>query len=330
MERKRFDLDKLKKIIGRFPKLYLFLSSISGMIDYRHNRRMIYKQSIQDFVVWQYRRYFKKKLDLSNPQSFNEKMMWLKAYWFDENAIICSDKNSVRSFVEDKGYGHILIKQIALFDSPSEIDLSKLPDRFVLKPTHDSGHVIFCNEKSAFDIKKAQRRLKKWLKIDYEYMGGEWVYHSNSKKIVCEEFLEDKEAGELFDYKFFCFNGEPELVFFVSDRAKHAKSDFYDLNWNLMDFRWIYEPSGKLHPKPKLLDEMIHIARVLSKGFPFVRVDLYEVSGRIYFGEMTFFHGGGCGWFKPDSIDYDLGRKIELPKPGTPWGKIISCKADSR
>ncbi len=129
-------------------------------------------------------------------------------------------------------------------------------------------------------------------------MSGEWPYHSE-KYIVCEKYLEDKKAEELLDYKIFCFNGKPELIFFVSDRVHHARSDFYDLEWNILPFRWEYEPSGKIFPKPSKLEDMIAYAKILSEGFPFVRVDFYQIDGKVYFGELTFFHWGGLEIFNP-------------------------------
>lgn len=260
--------------------------------------------------------------DFENPQSFNEKMNWLKLYYYDENIAECCDKNRVRDYVKNKGLEDLLIPQIGVFKTAEEIDFEKLPDKFVLKPSHDSGHTIICNDKNNLNIKDACKRLDHWLKTDYVWSAFEWCYHNDNPVIVCETLLEDNNVDEIYDYKFFCFNGEPQYIFFVSDRKHHAKSDFYDMNWKRQtDFRWMYEPSGIDHPMPVNFEKMKEYARILSKDFPFVRVDFYEVNGKVYFGEMTFFHGGGYGWFEPREYDYKLGHMLNLPSKSevNPW-----------
>lgn len=260
--------------------------------------------------------------NFDNPTTFNDKIQWLKLYWYDERLIQCCDKNMVRNYVKEKGLQHILVPQIAVYKNADEIDLANLPEKFVLKPSHDSGHTYICTDKHTFKVKKVKKELSKWLGYDYAFRGMEWSYHNNHPTIVCEELLEpDKESGELYDYKFFCFSGEPKYIFFVSDRQNEAKSDFYDLEWKLQDFRWYYEPSGKIHKKPDCFEKMIEYARILSSDFPFVRVDFYESNGKVFFGELTFFHGSGYGWFRPETWDKTFGSMIELPEKSSinPW-----------
>lgn len=273
-----------------------------------------------------YRQAMQKAPDgLLNPLLFNEKLNWLKLHWYDPRAIVCSNKFAVRSYVRELGLGDILINLCGQgeYNSFDEIDFSELPDRFVLKPTHDSGHCLICRDKSHFDIKLAKKNFEYWLKVDYCYMAGEWPYHSEKPTIICEDLLEDCENGELFDYKFFCFNGIPEMIFLYSNRVNQLKCDIYNLNWEKQDYRYKPEPSGKIFPRPKKLDDMIRYAGILSKGFPFVRVDFYEVAGRVYFGEMTFFHGGGRNRFFPEVLDRHFGNKIILPDEiHDPW-KIL-------
>lgn len=305
----------LQRVLSK-PYFYLF---------YFRNKRTIEK-SPETFISSFYKLNFNRDLNLSNPKTFSEKLNWMKLYWYDERALICSDKYTVREYVKSKGLGTILNELYAVYDSPKEIDIRKLPAQFVLKATHDSGHVFICTDKNTFDIKKVKKQLRRILNFDYEYFGGEWPYASNHKKIICEKYLEDKNAGELFDYKFFCFNGKPEMIFFCSDRANRTKSDFYDLDWNLLPFRENFEPSGKVYPKPSQLTQMIEYARLLAEGFPFVRVDFYQVEERIIFGELTFFHGAGTAWFKPETIDQDLGDKIVLPNKTKPWEIIKSIE----
>ena len=306
------------------PNLY---KSIVAGLDYKRylrNRNWARSGHPELIIKDMYKKAFGVSPNLDHPETFNEKLQWLKLYWYDERATICSNKHLVRSYVQEKGLGHTLIKQYGVYHSASEIDFDKLPDRFVLKPSHDSGHVLFCLDKKTFDREEAVHKLDKWMKIDYEYMSGEWPYHGE-KFIVCEEFLEDNKAGELLDYKFFCFSGEPYLCFFCSDRKNHVKSDFYDMDWQKQDFRWYYEPSGKTFEKPTSFEEMKDYARILSEGFPFVRVDFYEVQGKVYFGELTFFHGGGLGWFQPKEIDKQLGDMICLPDKAVPGPWAFAC-----
>mgnify|MGYP000903546619 CR=1 FL=1 len=291
--------------------------------NYKYMRALITNQSPEAGIRSIWGKHMKYPLNLDNPKTFNEKLQWLKLNWYDERATICSNKHLVREYVKKKGLEHTLVEQLGVYMNPNEIDFKALPDRFVLKPSHDSGHTIICTDKSKLSIGKVKEKLWKWLSIDYEYMSGEWPYQSE-KYIVCEEFLEDKKAGELLDYKIFCFNGKPELIFFVSDRARHARSDFYDLKWNPLPFRWAYEPSGKVFPKPSKLNDMIVYAEALSEGFPFVRVDFYQVEEKVYFGELTFFHGGGLGNFQPESVDFELGSLLTLPPKTDPWG-YITC-----
>lgn len=314
----------ISDLIKKNEKLYKKLIELSDLKRYHEQKRLVKTKGAKALINKLYFGVFSENPDLENPKTFNEKLQWLKLNWYDEKAFDCCNKHKAREFVKSRGLEKILMKQYAVYTDPNDIDISKLPEKFVLKPSHDSGHVIICTDKSKFDEKKAKRDLKKWLKVDYEYMSGEWPYCSE-KFVVCEEFLEDKKNDDLFDYKFFCFNGKPEYIFFASDRKNHVKSDFYDLNWEKQSFRWYYEPSDKVYPKPERFDEMVKYAKILSEGFPFMRVDFYEVNGKVYFGELTLFHGGGLGWFKPAEIDRKFGDMITLPEKSTPspWERIL-------
>lgn len=314
---------KFSSIKKYFPSLYVKYEERVFKMTYRYHQKLL-KKSPETLIKHVFIKNFNKEINLESPRTFNEKLNWLKLNWYDERARMCSDKYLVRDYVRKKGLGHLLNPLCGkeVYKNPDQIDLSELPERFILKATHDSGHNIICTDKNKINMKLAKKKMKWWLKIDYSVMSGEWAYKNNNPRIICEEYLEDKEKGELLDYKFFCFNGRPEMIFLASDRKNHAKSDFYDLNWNKLPFRWIYEPSGKIFKKPEMLQEMIKYAAILSEGFPFVRVDFYEIKGQVYFGELTFFHGGGCGWFKPESVDLELGEKIILPLKQNPWDKI--------
>lgn len=286
------------------------------------------KKSPEELIRYMYRQRMRREIDLENPRTFNEKLNWLKLYYYNENEVICSDKYTVRQYIIDKGLGHLLVPLCGkgIYDSFDDINFDELPDKFVLKATHDSGHLFLCNDKSKFNKKLAKIKLNWWLKIDYAYLSGEWPYHSDNHRIICEEMLEDTEHGEIYDYKFLCFNGEPDSIFFASGRATGVHSDFYDLEWNKLPFRWLYPPTDIVFDRPKCLKQMIEYARILSEGFPFARVDFYEVNGRVYAGEITFFHGGALGWFKPEEKDYEYGEKIVLPDEKVNAWKLVGLK----
>lgn len=312
---------------NKFPFLYDMHVEHKTKQEYKKRVKMC-NESPEKLIRYVYEEILQTSdsLNLNEPSTFHEKINWLKLYWYDERAIICSDKYRVREYVKSKRLDFLLNELYAVYDSVEEIDLSKLPKKFILKATHDSGHNVICNGKENFNFGLAKRQLKWWLEIDYAYVSGEWPYHTEHPRIICEKLLEDHTVGEIVDYKLFCFNGEPYVFFFASDRKHHAKADFYDLNWNKQDYRWLYEPSSKVFPKPKCLNEMIEYARILSEGFPFVRVDFYEVEGKVYFGELTFFHGGGVGWFEPKEMDMVFGNMITLPEKREPWSIIRNKK----
>lgn len=273
-------------------------------------------------IITRYKKYMGGNIDLAEPKTLNEKLNWMKLYWYDPEAFICSDKYKVREYVARKGLGSILNELYKVWDSVEDIDISDLPEEFVMKTTHDSGHIAICKDKNTFDLKATKKMFAKAMRFDYCFFSAEWPYHTKEPRIICEKMLKDDKAGELYDYKFYCFNGEPYCIFFASDRKNHVKADYYDLKWNLLPFRWRYEPSGKTHPAPEKLQDMIKYARVLSEGFPFVRVDFYEANEKVYFGELTFFHGGGYGHYQPEEMDRIMGDMVTLPEKQDPWSIV--------
>lgn len=317
-----------QEVRNKFPIMMEKLYSLKFKTLYRKHRNIAKNRSPEALIRFAYQNVVppehRYEMNLVTPKTFHEKMNWLKLHWYDERAVICSDKYLVRKYIKEKGLGHLLNELYAVYDDSSQIDFRKLPNKFVMKPTHDSGHVILCDNKASLNENLVRCKLKWWLDIDYCYMSGEWAYHTEKPRIVCERYLSDEKLGELVDYKFFCFNGKPSLCFFASDRSHHAKADFYNMNWEKLPFRWMYEPSGKVFDKPENFEEMKRCSTILAEGFPFVRVDFYEANGQLYFGELTFFHGGGCAWFEPKEIDFELGEILVLPnKTSDPWSKIL-------
>lgn len=277
-----------------------------------------YEKTLSDehYLNKKYQKAFGKKISRDNPQTFNEKLNWLKLYWYDPKAEICSDKYAVRAYLESIGLGHLLNELIAVYDSVDKIDFDSLPSKFVLKCTHGSACNIICEDKDKLDRSKTKKKLNKWMKLNYYWFSREWVYKNLKPRIICEKFLKDDVLRELIDYKFFCFNGVPEYVMLVTERFSDTglKLDFYDTQWNHLEFRRDHPMSGRKLIQPANYDIMLEYAKVLSSEFPFVRVDFFEVNGKVYFGELTFFPGGGFEQFQPVEYDYKFGEKLILPK----------------
>lgn len=267
--------------------------------------------SDEEFVKNLYYEAFGKELNLDNPKTFNEKINWMKLKYKNELATICADKYEVRGYLEKKGYKWLLNDLIGVYESVSDLDVDKLPDRFVLKATHGSGWNLIVKDKNSVNWFPWKLIMKSWLKQNFYYYGREWVYNNMKPRIICEKYLED-DNGELLDYKVYCFNGEPKFVQVDVDRFGHHTANYYDINWNDMPFQYDDENSGRIINKPKNLEEIIKISRDLSKDFPHVRVDFYEVNGRLYFGELTFFSASGTAKFNPEKYDEIIGSWLSL------------------
>ena len=256
---------------------------------------------------------FHRNLNLSNPQSFNEKLNWLKLYNRNPLYSTLVDKFAVKKYVANLIGEEYVIPCYGVWDSFDEIDFNNLPDEFILKCTHDSGGVCICRNKKTFDYSEAKDIISKQLEHNFFWCTREWAYKNVPPRVLAEEYMVDESGEELKDYKFFCFNGEPHYIEVDFDRFTNHHRNIYDLSWNLQECE-IKFPSdrNKQIPCPKNLDEMINMARALSDGFPHVRIDLYNISGRAYFGEFTFYHGGGWEHFSPKEWDLKFGNCIKL------------------
>lgn len=272
--------------------------------------------SDEAFLKKQYKNIFGTSLNLDNPQTFNEKLQWLKLYNRKPEYTMMVDKYKVREYIAQTLGEEYLIPLIGVWDDPDEIDFDALPDQFVLKCNHNSGlGMCICKDKSKLDIPKVKAELRKGLKQDYYLPGREWPYKNVPRKVICEKYMTDNDDGsELTDYKFFCFNGVPKFMYISKDNSENATTDFFDMEFNHLDMRMKDPNSNVIPSKPDLFDEMKAIAEKLSKGIPFVRVDLYVISGGIYFGELTFFHNAGFCSIHPDYWGKTLGDWIKLPK----------------
>lgn len=258
---------------------------------------------------------FNRKISWENPVSFNEKLQWLKIYNRQNTYTILVDKYEVKKYVADIIGNEYIIPTLGVWERFEDIDFEVLPEKFVLKCTHDSGGIVLCKNKSQLDIDKVKEKLESNLKHNFFYNGREWPYKNVKPRIVAEKYLEVDDLEDLKDYKLMCFNGEVKCSLVCSDRytASGLKIVFYDRNWNKLPFV-IKDPmyEGEID-KPQKYDKMIQLAERLARGIPFVRVDFYEVMGKVYFGEMTFFPVSGLGRFSPEEWDEVLGVWIKLP-----------------
>ncbi len=257
-----------------------------------------------------------KVLHLKRPKSYNEKLQWLKLYNHQPEYTKMVDKYAVKDYVAGIIGKEYVIPTLGVWDKPEDIDFDSLPDQFVLKTTHGGGNtgVIVCKDKSKLDRVDAISRLRKSMRQDLFKSQREWPYKNVKRRILAEAYMEDAQTKELRDYKFFAFDGEVKALFIATDRGSgDVKFDYYDANFNHLDLVQQHPMSGMDIQKPACFEEMKEIAGKLSVGMPHVRVDLYEVNGKVYFGEYTFSHHGGCVPFHPIKWDYEFGSWIKLP-----------------
>jgi len=257
-------------------------------------------------------------LNLNNPQTYSEKLNWLKLY--DKNPLYTKlvDKYEVKNYVAEKVGVQYIIKTLGIWDKPEKIQWDTLPKQFVLKTTHGGGNsgVIVCKDKDLLNIDLTVKRLKIAMKQNLYKDSREWPYKDVPKRIIAEEYIEDEATKELRDYKFFCFDGKVEYLFIGSERQKpgeDVKFDFFDKDFNHLILKQGHPNSKVLPEKPSQFEMMKIIASKLSEGIPHVRVDLYEANGRVFFGEMTFYHFGGVVPFEPDEWDLKFGEHLQLP-----------------
>ena len=272
--------------------------------------------SDKTFIKIEYRNRMRKKLNLKNPQTFNEKLQWLKIY--DRKPIYTTmvDKYEVKNYVADKIGDEYIIPTLGVWDSFDEIDFDALPDQFVLKCTHDSGGLVICKDKSKLNKEKAKKKIELSLNRNYYYHGREWAYKDVKPRVIAEKYMEDKNSKDLKDYKFFCFDGKVKAMFIATDRftqGVETKFDFYDTNFEHLPFTNGHPNAECVIEKPKHFEKMKELAEILSKGIPQIRVDFYEIDDEVYFGELTFFHWSGMVPFVPEKWDYVFGEWIELP-----------------
>ena len=257
-------------------------------------------------------------LNLDNPRTFSEKLQWLKLYDRNPEYVKMVDKIEAKEYVASIIGDAYVVPTYATYNSIDEIDFDALPDRFVLKTTHAGGSVgvVICRDKAHFDKEQALKNLSIAMKRDHSKLGREWVYSQIKPRILAEQLLEvcPDGIGDLPDYKFFCFNSEVKALFVGSERQTgDVKFDFFDADFNHLNFTQGHPQLGKEIPKPANFNKMKELATKLSEGLPHVRIDLYNTGDRIYFGEITFFHFSGFTPFVPEKWDYIFGSWLKLP-----------------
>lgn len=261
-----------------------------------------------------------RNLNWRNPQRFTEKIQLYKAKYRNPLMGICVDKYEVREYVEQCGLGNVLNEIYGVYDRAEEIDFSKFPPSVVLKTTDGGGgnNVLLIHDRFKIDEAQVRHLLNSWLNVKSINPGREWAYTQMKKsRIIAEKFISPINENGLIDYKFFCFSGRPYVCQIISNRFSNKEHiDFYDMNWNrLVGLVGLNEQATNSSidwPMPVCFDKMVEIARILSGNFPFVRVDLYNVGGQIYFGELTFYPASGYGSFNPDSFDFELGKQFDI------------------
>ena len=273
-----------------------------------------YIKDDEKFIRMKWNLYMDYPLNLENPTTYNEKLQWLKLHDRKPEYAQMVDKYEAKKYVAGIiGEDHV-IPTIAVYERAEDIDFDYLPDQFVLKLTHDSGGVIICKNKAKLNRNKVIKVLNRGLKREYYWQNREWPYKDIKPRIIAEKYMVDESGTELKDYKIFCFNGEPKIVQVDYDRFVNHKRNLYDLEWNRLPFTLQFPTDWNREiPKPEGLREMLDVAKKFSKGIPHVRVDLYHINGKIYFGELTFFHGSGLERFYPSERDKIIGDMVELP-----------------
>ena len=299
----------------KFRTLWGLISNGDARFKYLADRGFKGHVEAECFVKRRFRYDMGRELDLENPVTYTEKLQWLKLYDHRPEYTTMVDKYAVKKYVAEKIGPEYVIPVLGVWERVEDIDFDALPDRFVLKTTHDSGGIVICKDKSKLDIPAARRRLRHFWKRHYYDNNREWPYKDVPHRIIAEAYMEDSRCGELRDYKFFTFGGEPKVLYIAQGRGRGEPTvaDFFDMDFNHLDFTIDHDMAPVPPEKPECFEEMKRLAAILSEGTPQLRVDFYEVDGKVYFGEMTFFHCSGLHPFHPESWDRTFGDWVKLP-----------------
>lgn len=291
------------------------IRKLGSLVDALNDRGYLWFIPDKVWIKYSYKKKMGKKLNLKDPQTFNEKLQWMKLNYRDPICTRMVDKYEAKQYVAERIGTEYIIPTYGVWDRFEDIDFDSLPDQFVLKCTHDSGGLVICREKAKLNKEAAKRKIEKCFKRNYFWHGREWPYKNVKPRIIAEKYMEDVSSRELVDYKFYCFNGKPEFLYVSTGLENHATASisFFDFDFKKMpfyraDFKQFDEPPKK----PEKFAQMIELAAELSQGFPFLRVDLYQINGQIYFSELTFIPSSGTMPLEPASADLEMGKLLNL------------------
>lgn len=313
----------MKKIIKSCLDNFEFTKGLYTKLRY-YNAKSKANISDEEYAINYYYKKFGRRLNLKNPETFDEKIWWLKIHYHNDLLTQCADKLLVRDYVESCGLGYILNDLYAVYDKVEDIDIDNLPDKFYLKCNHVSGGNVACVDKEVFDLKNAKKKLNWYMGINQYYITREWQYKNIMPRILAEKYLENEDKSPLVDYKFYCFNGKFKIFMICNNVAnidgshnneKNSFENFYDINKQPLN---IVDDSNILTEEyinfPKNYDKMVKYAELLAQKIPFVRVDFYEINNEIKFGELTFTPAGGCHNYKPEKYHKIFGSYLDLSK----------------
>lgn len=264
------------------------------------------------YLKLRYWHMFHKPLNLKNPKTFNEKIQWLKLYDRKPEYTRMVDKYEAKRYVAERIGEEYIIPTLGVWDSFDQIDFDSLPNQFVLKCTHDSGGLVVCRNKKELNLEAAKRTISNSLKHNYFYAKREWPYKNVKPRIIAEKYMEDAADDALTDYKFFCFNGEAKVMYISKDHGKNPRTDFFDMEFNHLPIQ-VKDPHAEIVPqKPEQFEQMRQFAEILSRGKAHLRVDFYLINGKVYVGELTFYHMSGFTEVKPEEWNEIMGEWIDL------------------
>ena len=298
-------MNKIKKILTD-PVLYM-IYALGRLI-----RGPIWADKLYLKVL--YKNRVRRSLNFKKPESFNEKLQWLKIYDRRPEYTSMVDKYEAKEYIKQTIGEEYVIPTLGVWNSFDDIPFDDLPQRFVLKCTHDSGGYVIVKDKDKFDIEEARKKIHHCMKRNYFWNTREWPYKNITPRVIAEEYIEDVVATELRDYKLLCFNGKVKCSFVCTNRFDKSGLcvNFYDRDWIPLPFARKYPRNNIEIVKPYNYDKMIQFAETIAQGIDFLRVDFYECNGNLYFGEMTFYPGSGLEIFYPEEWDYRLGAWLEL------------------
>lgn len=269
------------------------------------------------YISLYYRMKMHKKMHWNHPKTFNEKLQWLKLYDRKPEYTEMVDKYEAKKYVSSRIGEEYIIPTLGIWNRFEDIDFDRLPNQFVLKCTHDSGGLVIVRDKAKLDKDRARVKIERSFKNNYYFAGREWPYKNVQPRIIAEQYMADSCSSDLTDYKIHCFNGIPKAILVCRDRYSETglTEDFYSEAWEHLDIKRPGTPNAAVtEKKPKQLDEMLRLSRVLSKGLPFIRVDFYVNDNKVYFGELTLYPAAGIKPFEPDKWDETFGDWITLPE----------------